>query len=88
MNKKADILAKTPPMGWNGWNGFGKNVSEQVIRETADAMVELGLRDLGYEYVVIDDHWHGGRDSKGRLFEHPEKFAGGMKTLADLVMET
>jgi hypothetical protein len=38
-------LAKTPPMGWNSWNPFGKNVSEQVIRETADSFVSTGLKD-------------------------------------------
>jgi len=48
-------LARTPPMGWNSWNHFHCNVSAQLIRETADAMVSGGLRDAGYQYVVIDD---------------------------------
>jgi alpha-galactosidase len=39
-----DNLALTPPMGWNSWNPFGKNVSEKVIRETADAMVSSAER--------------------------------------------
>ena len=47
-------LARTPPMGWNSWNHFHCNVSAQLIRETADAMVSGGLRDAGYQYVVID----------------------------------
>ncbi|MGD0578058.1 MAG: hypothetical protein ABSC08_03930, partial [Bryobacteraceae bacterium] len=37
-------LAKTPPMGWNSWNKFACNVSEQLIRETADAMVSSGMK--------------------------------------------
>ncbi len=61
----------TPPMGWNSWNPFGKNVSEAVIKETADALVTSGLKDAGFSYVVIDDLWHGGRDSQGRLFPDP-----------------
>jgi alpha-galactosidase len=79
-------LAMTPPMGWNSWNAFGKNVSEQVIRETADAMVSSGLKDVGFTYVVIDDDWHGGRDSiSGLLYPDPKRFPSGMKELADYV---
>ena len=48
------MLSKTPPMGFNTWNTFGENINEQLIKETADKMVELGLRDCGYEYLVID----------------------------------
>jgi alpha-galactosidase len=78
-------LALTPPMGWNSWNPFGKSVSETVIRETADAIVSSGLKDAGFSYVVIDDLWHGGRDSKGLLFPDPQRFPSGMKALADYV---
>src|ERR1022692_3078952 len=49
-----DVLARTPPMGWNSWNKFACNVSEQLIRDTADAMVSSGMQAAGYEYVVID----------------------------------
>ncbi|MGB2867747.1 MAG: glycoside hydrolase family 27 protein [Bacteroidota bacterium] len=81
-----DQLALTPPMGWNSWNAFGKNVSEQVIRETADAMVSSGLKDAGYQYVVIDDIWQGGRDSiTGRLYPDAQRFPSGIKALADYV---
>ncbi len=76
-------LAAAPPMGWNSWNAFGKNINEQLLRESADAMVDTGLRDLGYEYLVIDDHWHGGRGADGRLYPDPEKFPSGMRALAD-----
>ena len=48
----------TPPLGWNTWNTFGANINEQLILESADAMVETGLRDAGYLYLVIDDIWH------------------------------
>ncbi len=79
-------LAMTPPMGWNSWNGFGKKVSEQLIKETADSLVSTGLKDAGYTYLVIDDYWHGGRDSVNNLlFPDPERFPSGMKALADYV---
>ncbi|MFI5128433.1 MAG: glycoside hydrolase family 27 protein [Chitinophagales bacterium] len=79
-------LAKTPPMGWNSWNPFGKNVSEQVIRETADAMAATGLKDVGFRYIVIDDIWQGGRDSStGLLYPDSARFPSGIKALADYV---
>jgi alpha-galactosidase len=78
-------LAGTPPMGWNSWNRFGCNVSERLIRETADAMVANGMRDAGYTYVNIDDCWHGARDSLGFIHPDPQRFPGGMKALADYV---
>jgi hypothetical protein len=56
------MLAETPPMGWNSWNWFGKNqVSEEVMKQCMDAMVEEGLLEAGYEYFVIDGGW---RDTK------------------------
>lgn len=79
-------LALTPPMGWNSWNAFGENVNEQVIRETADAIVNSGLKNAGFSYVVIDDIWQGGRDSStGMLYADPKKFPSGIKALADYV---
>ncbi|MBQ7637997.1 MAG: glycoside hydrolase family 27 protein, partial [Clostridia bacterium] len=46
-----------PPMGFNTWNTFAENISDEMIRQTADAMVEKGLLAAGYEYLVIDDCW-------------------------------
>src|SRR5215471_7029764 len=78
-------LARTPPMGWNSWNHFGCDVSAQLIRETADAMVASGLKDAGYQYVVIDDCWQVARDARGHLVADSARFPGGMKPLADYV---
>jgi alpha-galactosidase len=78
-------LAKTPPMGWNSWNKFACNVSEKLIRETADAMVANGLKDAGYQYVVIDDCWQVKRDAQGFIVADPERFPSGIKSLADYV---
>src|ERR1700712_5313721 len=50
-------LAQTPPMGFNDWNAFGCNVTEQLIKDTADFFVNSGMKDAGYEYVNIDDCW-------------------------------
>ena len=42
-------------MGWNSWNKFQCDINEDMIREMADALVATGLRDAGYQYIVIDD---------------------------------
>lgn len=81
-------LAKTPPMGWNSWNTFSWKIDEELIRQTADFFVSSGLRDAGYEYLVIDDCWSlRERDANGRLVADPEKFPSGMKAVADYVHE-
>jgi len=78
-------LARTPPMGWNSWNHFHCDVSAQLIKETADAVVASGMRDAGYRYVVIDDCWQVARDRTGRLVADSARFPGGIKPLADYV---
>lgn len=83
--QKFQGLAQTPPMGWNSWNKFGCNVNEQLIRETADAMVSSGMKDAGYEYIVIDDCWQVSRDSLGFIVADPKRFPSGIKALADYV---
>ncbi|WP_373056531.1 glycoside hydrolase family 27 protein [Zunongwangia sp. H14] len=83
--QKFDNLAETPPMGWNSWNKFACNINEQVIKDAADAMVESGMKDAGYEYIIIDDCWHGQRDENGFIHEDEEKFPSGMKALVDYV---
>ena len=80
------MIVNTPPMGWNSWNTFGENISESLIFETADAMVNEGLLDCGYEYLVIDDCWSmKTRDADGKLVPDPQKFPHGMKYVADYV---
>jgi alpha-galactosidase len=83
--QKFEQLARTPPMGWNSWNKFGCNVSESLIRETADALVSSGMKDAGYSYVNIDDCWHGERDPQGFIRVDAKRFPTGMKALADYV---
>ena len=67
-------LALTPPMGWNSWNKFACNVSEDLIKGMADAMVKSGMKDAGYEYIVIDDCWQVSRDKDGNIVADPQRF--------------
>ncbi|GIM91203.1 glycoside hydrolase family 27 protein [Paractinoplanes toevensis] len=79
-------LAATPPMGWNDYNAYGLDVTDTLIRETADAMVSSGLRDAGYVYVNIDDGWQATtRDSAGNLRADPARFPSGIAAVADYV---
>src|SRR5277367_7041287 len=76
-------LAATPPMGWNSWNHFAKDVTDADVRASADIIVSSGMRDAGYIYVNIDDAWQGERDAQGVL--HPNSKFPDMKALADYV---
>jgi len=80
---KYNGLAKTPPMGWNSWNKFHRNVDDKAVRGMADAIASNGMKDAGYVYVNIDDTWEGTRDASGVL-QSNEKFPD-MKALADYV---
>jgi alpha-galactosidase len=76
-------LAATPPMGWNSWNFFHRNVTDKDVRAAADEIVATGMKDAGYVYVNIDDTWEGERDANGVLHTN-DKFPD-MKALADYV---
>jgi alpha-galactosidase len=79
-------LAKTPPMGWNSWNKFAcKGLNEKVVRETADSMVSNGMKDAGYQFVILDDCWQTGRDGAGNIVADAERFPSGIKALADYI---
>lgn len=83
--QKFNQLAKTPPMGWNSWNKFACNVSENLIMQMADAMVSSGMQEAGYEYIVIDDCWQVGRDENGEIVADKDRFPHGIKYLADYI---
>jgi alpha-galactosidase len=78
-------LALTPPMGWNSWNKFACNVSEDLLKSMADAMVSSGMKDAGYQYVVIDDCWQVSRDANGNIVAEARRFPSGIKALADYI---
>jgi alpha-galactosidase len=79
-----DTLALTPPLGWNSWNKYGGQVDAQLIKQMTDALVSSGLRDLGYQYVNIDDTWSNrDRDSNGDIVPKSDKFPDGIKAVAD-----
>ncbi|KAL8670311.1 MAG: hypothetical protein Q9168_005142 [Polycauliona sp. 1 TL-2023] len=85
-SKSYDGLAKTPPMGWDNWNAYGCDTDAKVLLETAEKMVDFGLRDLGYKYVILDDCWQTmERSANGSLVANSTKFPDGIKAVADKI---
>lgn len=78
------ILCPTPPMGWNTWNCFNRNINEEQIREIADLMISTGLKDAGYTYLVVDDCWQTHRED-GVIQADSTKFSSGIQNLATYV---
>jgi alpha-galactosidase len=81
-----NVLLPTPPMGWNSWNAFEKDIDENKIKAVADIMVSSGMRDAGYKYLVLDDAWMDSlRNENGQLLADYAKFPGGMKAIGDYI---
>ena len=76
---------ETPTMGWSSWNTFAVNISEDIIKGQADAMVSQGLKDAGYQYINIDDGFQYGRTSTGKVRIHPQRFPNGLKVVSDYI---
>ncbi|WP_374117358.1 carbohydrate-binding protein [Streptomyces sp. RKAG293] len=81
-------LARTPPMGFNNWNTTqcSATFNEAMVKGVADSFVSLGLKDVGYQYVNIDDCWaEKTRDASGNLVPEHTRFPHGIKSVADYV---
>lgn len=76
---------KTPIMGWSSWNAYRSEISENAILSQAKKLRELGLADLGYVFVNVDDGWQNGRGSDGYVNINTDRFPSGMKALADTI---
>jgi alpha-galactosidase len=72
-----DMLALTPPMGWNHWYVHYNRITDALMREAADAMVSSGMADAGYQYVSIDDCWMNSPENSDSLRVGPARDASG-----------
>ncbi|NLO74790.1 MAG: alpha-galactosidase [candidate division WS1 bacterium] len=52
-----DALALTPPLGWNSWNCFRREITAEKILGIAQGLVSSGLAARGYSYVNLDSGW-------------------------------
>jgi alpha-galactosidase len=77
-------MSRTDNTGDN-WNAFGCDVSEALLTQTAELIVDYGLKDLGYHYVILDDCWSAGRNASNNnsLIPDTMKFPRGMAAVAD-----
>lgn len=74
----------TPTMGWSSWNTYRVNINDSLICRQADALVQTGLKDVGYNHINIDDGYFGGRDENTRMLKfHPKRFPKGLKNVVD-----
>ena len=79
-------VARTPPMGWNGYNRFGRDVTASTVEAEARAIVASGMKAVGYSYVNLDGGWDLlQRNAQGELQPDPAKFPDGIKPVADYV---
>eukprot|EP00347_Sterkiella_histriomuscorum_P019726 403340526 len=77
---------KTPAMGWNTWNKYACNISEDIIKSNANQIIALGLDQLGYKYVNIDDCWQlPARDKDNHVQADTTRFSNGMKAVGDFL---
>ena len=79
------LAVDLPTMGWSSWNTYRVNISEELIKRQADALVDGGFAAVGYKYVNIDDGWFGGRDKDGRHTTNPKRFPNGLKPVVDYI---
>lgn len=86
-----DGMARTPPMGFNTWNYFGcrnpqRRIDETSMKQLADAFISKGMKDVGYEYVNVDDCWASlARNAAGGLQADRDFFPKGMRELGDYI---
>ncbi len=78
-------VAPLPPMGWASWNHFFCDYDEKTIRAQADALVSTGMRDAGYNYVVIQECIARERDASGGLIVDAGRFPSGMPALVSYI---
>lgn len=69
-----DRIALTPPMGWNSWNCWARDVTQEQVLASARAMVEKGLVNHGWSYINIDDGWQGRRGGPYNAIQPNAKF--------------
>jgi len=75
-------VGKLPILGYNAWNAFQCNVDEALVLQTASLMKSLGLIDVGYKQLNLDDCWASkNRSATGLLVPDPTKFPSGFNSL-------
>jgi len=74
----------TPPIGWNGWNSWAREIDKEKVVASAKAMVSMGLSSHGWTYINIDDAWQGQRGGKYNALQPNEKFPEFKKMIDEI----
>lgn len=82
--KIGDTISLTPPIGWNGWNSWAREIDKEKVIASANAMVNMGLRNHGWTYINIDDAWQGQRSGKWNALQANEKFPAFKEMIDDI----
>src|SRR5271155_2995869 len=53
----SNLIAPTPPMGWNSWDAYAQNITEAQVKENAD-FIAKNLKQYGWSYIVVDEGWY------------------------------
>jgi alpha-galactosidase len=78
-------IALTPPMGWNSYNVFDQNITQETAIRTAKVIKDAGLDQHGWSYVCIDDGWQGSRGGADHALQpDPKKFTD-IKAMVDQI---
>ena len=72
--KVGNTFALTPPMGWNSWNCWGLDLSQEKVFSSALALINSGLADYGYSYINIDDAWQAAQRTDDGILMPNENF--------------
>jgi Alpha galactosidase A len=61
--------------GMEFWNSFANIVDSAIVQQQAKAMAANGMKDAGYQYVVVDEGWwRGARDGAGNIVVNPKQW--------------
>ncbi len=72
--KAGNLLALTPPMGWDSWNAWGLTVSDEKVRSSTNSLLKYGLQNHGWTYMNIDDGWEAPKRADNGEIVPNEKF--------------
>lgn len=79
-------IGRLPVLGFNTWNAFHCDIDEHLVLTTAELMKTLGLQDVGYNYINIDDCYsERSRDAHGYIVADKTRFKSGMRNLTDKI---
>lgn len=81
--------SQTPQMGWSTWYALGcEEMTADKIKEQAELILDTGLHDVGFEYILVDDCWQSrGRNQLGFLDADKKRFPNGFKEISNYVHE-